>query len=247
MRRLPPDLQEVAELTLNLSRRCDVILASPTAVFGQPEINVRTLLLARLARSSPSDSPLPSRAQLGVIPGAGGTQRLTHALGKSRAMEIVLTGRNFSADEASAWGLVSRVVPEGESVVDEAVKVAGKIASKSRIAVQAAKEGVNSGASPSTFVVSARCAFGRRAIADSSWLILSRSLRALARAGPSPRAPPLPPALCDRASLSLSFCSSAALARLELELTRLCMCTQNDQKIGMKAFAEKQKPKWTHS
>lgn len=100
--------------------------------------------------SSPLLTPPPlilALAQLGVIPGAGGTQRLTHALGKSRAMEIVLTGRNFSADEASAWGLVSRVVPEGESVVDEAVKVAGKIASKSRIAVQAAKEGVNSGAS----------------------------------------------------------------------------------------------------
>ncbi|POY72380.1 putative Enoyl-CoA hydratase [Rhodotorula taiwanensis] len=101
-----------------LAMMCDIILASPTAVFGQPEIN------------------------LGVIPGAGGTQRLTHAIGKSRAMELVLTGGNFSAQQASEWGLVSRVVEQG-SVVDEAVKVAGKIAGKGMLAVQAGKEGVN--------------------------------------------------------------------------------------------------------
>lgn len=102
---------------------CDIVLASPTAVFGQPEIN------------------------LGVIPGAGGTQRLTHALGKSRAMEIVLTGKNFSAVEAAQWGLISRVVEESEKggVVEEAIRVAGVIASKGRIAVQAGKEGVNAG------------------------------------------------------------------------------------------------------
>ena len=98
--------------------RCDIILASPTANFGQPEIN------------------------LGVIPGAGGTQRLTKAVGKSTAMEMVLTGRNFSADDAERRGLISRVVREG-SVVDEAVKVASTIAKKGQIAVQAAKEGVN--------------------------------------------------------------------------------------------------------
>ena len=86
---------------------------------------------------------LPS-SQLGVIPGAGGTQRLTHAIGKSRAMEIVLTGKNFSATEAAEWGLVSRVVTEG-SVVDEAVKVASQIAGFGQVAVQAAKEGVNAG------------------------------------------------------------------------------------------------------
>ncbi|KIJ43008.1 hypothetical protein M422DRAFT_170455 [Sphaerobolus stellatus SS14] len=104
-----------------LAMACDIILASPTAVFGQPEIN------------------------LGIIPGAGGTQRLTHAIGKSRAMEIVLTGRNFSAKEAEAWGLVSRVVGEGEGeVVKEALKMASTIASKGRISVQAAKEAVNS-------------------------------------------------------------------------------------------------------
>ncbi|PWY98925.1 putative enoyl-CoA hydratase precursor, mitochondrial [Testicularia cyperi] len=101
-----------------LAMMCDIILASPTANFGQPEIN------------------------LGVIPGAGGTQRLTKAVGKSTAMEMVLTGRNFSADEAEKRGLVSRVVRDG-SVVDEAVKVASTIAKKGQIAVQAAKEGVN--------------------------------------------------------------------------------------------------------
>lgn len=103
-----------------LAMMTDIVLASPSAVFGQPEIN------------------------LGVIPGAGGTQRLTRAIGKSRTMEIVLTGRNMTADEAEAAGLVARVVREG-SVVDEAVNVASKIAKKSQIAVQAAKEGVNAG------------------------------------------------------------------------------------------------------
>jgi len=103
-----------------LAMMCDIILASPTAIFGQPEIN------------------------LGVIPGAGGTQRLAHAIGKSRAMEIVLTGRTFSAQEAEKWGLVSRVVGEGEGeVVKEAVELARKIASKGKVAVQAGKETVN--------------------------------------------------------------------------------------------------------
>lgn len=101
---------------------CDIILASPTAKFGQPEIN------------------------LGIIPGGGATQRLTHAIGKSRAMEIILTGRNFSAEEAEKWGLVSRIVGEGEGVVvTEAVEMAKAIASKGQIAVLAAKETVNAG------------------------------------------------------------------------------------------------------
>ncbi|TCD69749.1 putative enoyl-CoA hydratase, mitochondrial [Steccherinum ochraceum] len=103
-----------------LALMCDIILASPTAVFGQPEIN------------------------LGVIPGGGGTQRLVHAIGKSRTMELTLTGRNFSAVEAESWGVVSRVVSEGEGkVVEEAVKMAALIASKSQVAVQAGKEAVN--------------------------------------------------------------------------------------------------------
>ncbi|KAK7683600.1 putative enoyl-CoA hydratase, mitochondrial [Cerrena zonata] len=103
-----------------LALMCDIILASPTAVFGQPEIN------------------------LGVIPGGGGTQRLIHAIGKSRTMELVLTGRNFSAAEAESWGMISRVVKEGEGeVVKEAIKVAEAIASKGRLAVHAGKEAVN--------------------------------------------------------------------------------------------------------
>ena len=102
---------------------CDIILAAPNAKFGQPEIN------------------------LGVIPGAGGSQRLTHAIGKSRAMEIVLTGKQFTALEAEKWGLVSRVVGEGEGVVvKEAVALAKEISTKSQIAVQAAREVVNAGA-----------------------------------------------------------------------------------------------------
>jgi len=103
-----------------LAMMCDIILASPTAKFGQPEVN------------------------LGVIPGGGATQRLTHAVGKSRAMEIILTGRHFSAEEAEKWGLVSRIVGEGEGVVvTEAVEMAKTIASKGQIAVFAAKETVN--------------------------------------------------------------------------------------------------------
>ena len=99
---------------------CDIILASPTATFGQPEIN------------------------LGVIPGGGGTQRLIHAIGKSRTMELVLTGRTFSAAEAESWGMISRVVKEGEGeVVKEAIKVAETIAGKGRLAVHAGKEAVN--------------------------------------------------------------------------------------------------------
>ncbi len=100
---------------------CDIILASPTAKFGQPEIN------------------------LGVIPGGGGSQRLVHAIGKSRTMELILTGRHISAQEASDWGMISRVVGEGEEVVGEAVKLAKEIADKSQVAVQAGKEVVNAG------------------------------------------------------------------------------------------------------
>ncbi|KAL7284440.1 hypothetical protein ACG7TL_001731 [Trametes sanguinea] len=103
-----------------LALMCDIILASPSAKFGQPEINI------------------------GVIPGGGGSQRLAHAIGKSRAMEVVLTGRNFTAQEASDWGMVSRVVPDEEGgVVKAAVDMAAVIASKSAIAVQAGKEVVN--------------------------------------------------------------------------------------------------------
>ncbi|KAI0319595.1 enoyl-CoA hydratase [Amylostereum chailletii] len=98
----------------------DIILASPTAKFGQPEISI------------------------GTIPGGGGSQRLAHAIGKSRTMELVLTGRQFTAQEAEKWGVVSKVVGEGEGeVVREAVAMAKAIAGKSQFAVQAAKEAVN--------------------------------------------------------------------------------------------------------
>lgn len=103
---------------------CDIILASPSATFGQPEIN------------------------LGVIPGAGGSQRLAQIIGKSRTMEMVLTGRNVSAREAEKWGIVSQVSEEGEGVVvKDAIAMAAVIASKSQMAVQAGKEVVNAGMS----------------------------------------------------------------------------------------------------
>ncbi len=101
-----------------LAMMCDFILAADTAKFGQPEIN------------------------LGVMAGAGGTQRLTRFVGKSKAMEMNLTGRFMDAAEAERAGLVSRVVPAGD-LVEEAVAVAAKIAAKSAVAVLAAKESVN--------------------------------------------------------------------------------------------------------
>lgn len=101
-----------------LAMLCDIIIASETAQFGQPEIKI------------------------GVIPGAGGTQRLTRAIGKSRAMEYVLTGRFFSAQQAEAWGLVSRVVPV-ELYLEEALKLAAEIAAMPPLAVQLAKQCVN--------------------------------------------------------------------------------------------------------
>ncbi len=76
--------------------------------------------------------------------GAGGTQRLVRAIGKSKAMEIILSGRNFSAQEAEQWGLVSKVLPPNE-VLDEAIKLGQEIANLSQPAIQAAKETINSG------------------------------------------------------------------------------------------------------
>jgi enoyl-CoA hydratase len=93
---------------------CDMIIASDTAKFGQPEIN------------------------LGVIPGMGGTQRLTRAVGKYKAMELILTGELFSADDAFKMGLVNKVVPGG-SLLEEAAALAKKIASKPMAAAQAVK------------------------------------------------------------------------------------------------------------
>jgi len=101
-----------------IAMMCDIIIAADTAKFGQPEITI------------------------GTIPGSGGTQRLTRAVGKAKAMEMCLTGRMMDAAEAERSGLVSRIVPAAE-LVDEALKVAGKIASLSRPAVLMAKEAVN--------------------------------------------------------------------------------------------------------
>ena len=101
-----------------LAMMCDFILAADTAKFGQPEI------------------------KLGVIPGAGGTQRLTRFVGKSKAMEMVLTGRMMGAAEAERAGLVSRVVPAA-ALIEEAQKTAAAIAALSAPAVYAAKECVN--------------------------------------------------------------------------------------------------------
>ena len=101
-----------------LAMACDFILATESARFGLPEIT------------------------LGVIPGVGGTQRLVRAVGKAKAMEVILSGRFMAAEEAERAGLVSRIVPEAE-LVDEAVKVAQKIADMSLPAVILAKSAVN--------------------------------------------------------------------------------------------------------
>ena len=97
---------------------CDTVIAADTAKFGQPEIN------------------------LGTIPGSGGTQRLTRAVGKAKAMDMCLTGRMMDAAEAERSGLVSRVVPAAQ-LMEEALKLAGKIAELSRPSVMMAKEAVN--------------------------------------------------------------------------------------------------------
>lgn len=100
-----------------LMMHCDMVIASESAQFGQPEIKI------------------------GVMPGAGGTQRLTRTVGKARAMELVLTGKFIGAKQAEAWGLVNRVVPV-EVYLSEAQKLAREIAQMSPIAVRLAKEAV---------------------------------------------------------------------------------------------------------
>lgn len=100
-----------------LAMLCDILIASETARFGQPEVNI------------------------GVIPGAGGTQRLTRALGKAMAMDVILTGRLLSAREALAAGLVSRVVPQ-ENCFEEALRIARELTHKPPLALRLAKEAV---------------------------------------------------------------------------------------------------------
>jgi enoyl-CoA hydratase len=100
-----------------LAMSCDIIVAAESARFGQPEVN------------------------LGIIPGSGGTQRLTRVLGKHRAMELILTGDMLNAADAERLGLVNRVVP-GELCLEEAKNIARKIAAKPQLAIKAAKEAV---------------------------------------------------------------------------------------------------------
>ena len=103
---------------MELALICDIILASETARFGQPEIN------------------------LGIIPGAGGTQRLTRVVGKSLAMEMILNARMLSADEALRVGLVSSIYP-AETLLFNALKTAQQIAARAPLAIIAAKKSVN--------------------------------------------------------------------------------------------------------
>ena len=146
-----------------LAMMADVLYCSAGANFGQPEI------------------------KLGVIPGAGGSQRLTKAIGKSRAMELILTGKSFSGQEAYDWGLAARVFPTAEECVDGALNTAETIAGFSRIAVKAGKEVVNK-------------------------------------------------------SQDLGIREGVEFERRVFH----GLFGSEDQKIGMEAFAKKQKPQWTH-
>jgi enoyl-CoA hydratase len=117
-----PTIAAVAGFALGggceLAMMCDIMLAADTAEFGQPEITI------------------------GTLPGLGGTQRLTRAIGKAKAMDLCLTGRRMKADEAERAGLVSRIVP-ADSLIDEAVKTGEKIAALSQPITMMAKEAVN--------------------------------------------------------------------------------------------------------
>ncbi len=101
-----------------LALACDIILASETARFGLPEVTI------------------------GVIPGAGGTQRLTHIVGKTLAMEMILNNRHLSAAEAAQFGLVSRVLPV-ERILDESIALAESLAARAPLAVRSAKQAIN--------------------------------------------------------------------------------------------------------
>ncbi|KAK9419251.1 hypothetical protein SUNI508_01228 [Seiridium unicorne] len=146
-----------------LSMMCDILYCTETANFGQPEI------------------------KLGTIPGAGGSQRLTRAIGKSKAMELILTGKSFSGVDAEKWGLAAKAFQSYEELMEQTLKTAETIAGYSRVAVQGCKEVVN-------------------------------------------KSQDLP--LRDGVEFERRVFHS--------------LFGSQDQKIGMKAFAEKKKAEWTH-
>lgn len=146
-----------------LALMCDILYCTENANFGQPEI------------------------KLGTIPGAGGSQRLTRAIGKARAMELILTGKGFSGKEAAEWGVAARTFGSWEELLEGSLKTAETIAGHSKVAVTAAKEVVNK-------------------------------------------------------SQDLGIRDGVEYERRVFH----SLFGSEDQKIGMKAFAEKKKPEWSH-
>jgi enoyl-CoA hydratase len=146
-----------------LALMCDILYCTENANFGQPEI------------------------KLGTIPGAGGSQRLTAAVGKARSMELILTGKNFSGKEAGEWGVAARTFASYEELIEGSLKTAETIAAYSKVAVIAAKEVVNK-------------------------------------------------------SQDLGIRDGVEFERRVFH----SLFGSEDQKIGMKAFAEKKKPEWTN-
>ena len=147
-----------------LAMMCDIVYCTDKANFGQPEV------------------------RLGTLPGAGGSQRLTRAVGKARAMELILTGRSFTGVEAERWGVAARAFPTYEALMEETLKLAEAIAGHSRVAVMACKEVVNK-------------------------------------------------------SQDLGLRDGVEFERRVFH----SLFGSQDQKVGMKAFADKAKPEWTHS